>query len=244
MESVTWRRASVLEVRPENPAAHSLVLDIAGWPGHRPGQHLDVRLTAEGGYQASRSYSIATPAAGSHVTLTVVRVPNGEVSPYLVDEARPGDQFEVRGPIGGYFVWEAGQGGPLLLVAGGSGAVPLMCMLRGRAEAGSQVPTTLLYSLRDEEAGLYLAELRAMAANDPAFTLTLTYTRTAPAGWRGRTGRVDAQMIADAAPSGRPELLSYVCGPTPFVEAVAGELVALGFAPLKVKTERFGPTGG
>ncbi len=222
----------------------SLVLAVPGWPGHRAGQHVDVRLTAEDGYQAQRSYSIASaPEDGERMVVTVERVEDGEVSPYLLDEVRPGDRLELRGPIGGYFVWEAWMTDPLLLVAGGSGICPLMAMLRHRAAASSAVPARLVCSARSLEDVIYRAELERLAAGD-GLEMTLTLTRSQPAGWTGFRRRVDSEMLAQVAwpPERRP--LAYVCGPTPFVETVAASLVALGHAGDRIRTERFGPTGG
>jgi ferredoxin-NADP reductase len=235
----------------ETATARTLVLDVPGWRGHRAGQHVDVRLTAEDGYQAQRSYSIASPpeqpAGAPRLTLTVERLPDGEVSPYLVDELRPGDQLELRGPIGGYFVWEAALGGPLLLVAGGSGVVPLMAMLRHRAATGSTAPACLLYSSRSDEEIIYRAELERLATGGSAARGALrvvhTLTRTQPPGWAGYSRRVDRDMLAEVAwpPAERPHV--FVCGPTGLVEAAAAALVDLGHEPARVKTERFGPTG-
>ena len=240
---LTWRLARVAGTRPEAAGCATLALEVPGWPGHRPGQHVDVRLTAEDGYQAQRSYSIASAPDGELVELTVERIDDGEVSPYLVDELRPGDLLELRGPVGGYFVWEPRLGGPLLLVSGGSGVVPLMAMLRQRAAAGSRVPARLLHSSRTFEGILYREELRRLAAADPDLRVTHTLTRARPPGWNGYARRIDAAMLAEVAwpPGDRP--LAYVCGPTRLVEAVANALVELGHDPGRVRTERFGPTG-
>jgi len=221
----------------------TLRLESEAWPGHLPGQHVDVRLTAEDGYQAQRSYSIAsTPAAGS-LALTVEEIAGGEVSPYLSEELRSGDRLELRGPIGGYFTWTEANGGPLLLVAGGSGVAPLMSMLRYRATIGSAIPATLLYSSRSWDEIIYREELERLSA-DPAVRVIHTLTRLHPDGWDGYTRRVDAAMLEDAAGEPEPGRLAYVCGPTQLVENVASDLVALGYPPTRVKTERFGPTGG
>ena len=228
----------------ETPRVSSLVLAVPGWPGHRAGQHVDVRLTAEDGYQAERSYSIASPPEdGDRMVLTVERVEGGEVSPYLIDELRRGDRLELRGPIGGYFVWEASLTDPLLLVAGGSGICPLMAMLRHRAASSSVVPTRLVYSARSLADVIYRAELDRLAGGE-GLRVVLTLTRDRPADWTGFARRVDAEMLAEVAwpPERRP--LAFVCGPTPFVESVAGSLVALGHTAERIKTERFGPTGG
>jgi ferredoxin-NADP reductase len=219
----------------ETPTVRTLVLDVPGWSGHRAGQHVDVRLTAEDGYQAERSYSLASPP-GEAPALTVERLEDGEVSPYLVDEVVAGDRFELRGPIGGYFVWEAdGSPDPLLLVAGGSGVVPLMAMLRHRADVGSEVPAKLLYSARTLEDVIYREELDQVGAE-----VALTLTREQPPGWTGYARRVDAELLREVAfpPEQNPRV--FVCGPTTFVEAVADALVALGHRPGRIRTERFG----
>ena len=242
---LAWRVARVLEVREETPRARTLVLDVPQWPGHRAGQHVDVRLVAEDGYQAQRSYSIASPPEERTVALTVERLDDGEVSPYLV-ELRPGDGLEVRGPIGGYFVWQLAVGGPLLLVAGGSGIAPLMAMLRhhARADASARaaVPVRVLYSARAPEEVIYRAELEQLATQ-PLVEVVLTFTRNAPHGWTGYRRRIDRAMLEAVSwpPSAAPH--AYVCGPTSLVESVATLLVELGHPPSRVWTERFGPTG-
>ena len=227
---------------PETPRARTLVLDVEGWPGHRAGQHVDVRLTAEDGYQASRSYSIAS-APGDAPAITVERLPNGEVSPYLVDTAEPGDAFEVRGPVGGHFVWDEDDGGPLLLAAGGSGIVPLMAMLRHRAAIASTVPAKLLYSSRTIDDIIYRDELERLRATDDGLEVVQTLTRERAEGWTGHTGRIDEALLAEVAWPPEQQPLVFVCGPTGFVEAVADGLVRLGHVPARVKTERFGATG-
>jgi ferredoxin-NADP reductase len=212
--------------------------------GHRAGQHVDVRLTAEDGYQAERSYSIASPPEEApHITLTVERLDDGEVSPYLTEELRIGDKLELRGPIGGYFVWEAQMGGPLLLVAGGSGIVPLMAMLRHRAAVGSTVATRLLYSSRSLEDVIYRDELDHLLKSSPMLEVVQTLTRAQPPGWTGYARRIDTQMLRDVAWPADQHPLAYICGPTPFVETAAASLVTLGHEPTRIKTERFGPTG-
>ncbi len=239
-----WRLADVVEVVVETPRTKSLVLEVPGWEGHRAGQHVDVRLTAPDGYQAQRSYSIASAPEDERFVLTVDRLDDGEVSPYLTEVLMAGDKLELRGPIGGYFVWEEGDGGPLLLVGGGSGVVPLMAMLRHRAAVGSEVPTRLLYSSRSYEEIIYRKELENLAARDGSLEVFHTLTRTRPEGWSGYDRRIDARMLAEVgwAPDESP--LAFVCGPTPLVEAAGAALVGLGHDPAWVKTERFGATGG
>ena len=249
---IAWRLAAVADVVSETPRVRTLVFDVPGWPSHRAGQHVDVRLTAEDGYQAQRSYSIASAPEDARVALTVERLDDGEVSPYLTDELRVGDKLELRGPIGGYFVWDVRLGGPLLLVGGGSGIVPLMAMLRHRAvalgtgepDARHHVPARLLYSSRRWDEVIYRDELARLVEDDPTLEVTLTLTREPPQGWTGFRRRIDRMMLAEVAwpPAERPHV--FVCGPTPLVEAVAAALVALGHDPARVKTERFGPTGG
>jgi ferredoxin-NADP reductase len=217
----------------------TLVLDVPDWPGHLAGQHVDVRLTADDGYQAQRSYSIASAPESPRLELTVEELPDGEVSPYLVEDAQPGDQFEVRGPIGGYFTWTAAQGGPLLLVAGGSGVVPLMAMVRHRGAAGSDADARMLLSVKTRADIIYRDELAASGV-----ALHVTLTREAPEGWPGSTRRIDLDMLREVGPPPEAEPRVYVCGPTPFVEEAARLLVALGHAPAAVRTERFGNTGG
>jgi ferredoxin-NADP reductase len=240
---LSWRLATVAEVRPETPRVVTLALEVPGWDGHLPGQHVDVRLTAEDGYQAERAYSIASAPGGELVELGVERIDDGEVSPYLTGELRQGDLLELRGPIGGYFVWEPDRGGPLLLVGGGSGVVPLMAMLRHRAASGSRVPARLLYSSRTLEDVIFREELARLAEAGDGLAVTHTLTRAQPPGWAGYGRRIDAAMLEEVGwpPGERP--LAYVCGPTRLVEAVAGQLVALGHDPARVRTERFGPTG-
>jgi ferredoxin-NADP reductase len=239
---LSWLVAEVVDVVVETARVKTIAFDVPGWPGHRAGQHVDVRLTAEDGYQAQRSYSIASPPDASRIELTVERLDDGEVSPYLTDELREGDQIELRGPVGGYFVWEPSQGGPLLLVAGGSGVVPLMAMLRARENAESNAETRLLLSSRGWDDVIYRAELERLDVD--GLTVVHTLTRTQPPSWTGYARRVDAEMLAEVGPDPTERPLVYVCGPTPFVEAVAEALVRLGHAPQNVKTERFGPTGG
>ncbi len=239
---LTWQLAEVVGVLTETPRVKTIAFDVADWAGHRAGQHVDVRLTAEDGYQAERSYSIASAPNGTRLDLTVVRIADGEVSPYLADELKPGDRIELRGPVGGYFVWEPPQGGPLLLVAGGSGIAPLMAMIRLRAAAGSAVDTRLLFSSHGWDDIIYRDELERLNGN--GLTVVHTLTSSQPPGWTGYARLVDAEMLAEVGPSPAERPRVYVCGPTPFVEAVAEALVHLGHAPQGIRTERFGPTGG
>jgi ferredoxin-NADP reductase len=227
-------------VTTETPSVRTIGLDVPSWPGHQAGQHLDVRLTAEDGYSAERSYSIAA-AADDPVAITVERLDDGEVSPYLTEDVRVGDELEIRGPVGGYFVWEKDDGGPLLLVAGGSGIVPLRAILRQRQHSGSDVPVKLLYSARTPAELIYRDEL---AGYRDGAEIIYTLTREQPAGWTGYARRVDRALLAETAWPGGKNPLAFVCGPTSFVEIVAGGLVALGYEPGRIKTERFGGMGG
>ena len=241
---LTWQLGEVVAAQAETARTKSITLALPTWMGHRAGQHVDVRLTAEDGYQAERSYSIASPPQEEQrVTLTVERLDDGEVSPYLVDELRISDKLELRGPIGGYFVWEARMGGPLLLIAGGSGIVPLMAMLRHRAAVGSTVPTRLLYSSRSYEDVIYRDELDRLVRNSTMLEVMHTLTRVQPPGWTGYHRRIDTEMLREVAWSPDQYPLAFICGPTPFVETAAASLVALGNEPGRIKTERFGPTG-
>lgn len=237
-----WLVATVAETVPETARAVTLRLDVPDWPGHRAGQHVDVRLTAEDGYSAQRSYSIASPPGSDRLELTVDRIDDGEVSPYLTIVADVGDQFELRGPIGGWFVWDDTDTAPVLLVGGGSGVVPLRAMLHHHAASASTAAMHLVYSARGLGDVIYRQELETLASARRAVTVALT--RDAPPGWTGHRGRVDAGLLAQVGwpPSVQPTC--YVCGPTPFVEAVAGTLVGLGHEPGRIRTERFGPTGG
>ena len=237
---IAWRVATVRAVVEETPHARSLVFEVPGWPGHRAGQHVDVRLTAEDGYQAERSYSVASAPEDPDVVLTVERIDDGEVSPYLTEEVRAGDQLELRGPIGGHITWRAEQGGPLLLVGGGSGLVPLMAMLRHHAAQGSDADARLLLSAGRAEDVLYRDELGRLESA----AVHITLTRGAPPGWTGWTRRVDAEMLRAVGPAPSAAVRAFVCGPTPFVEAAADHMLALGHAPAAIHTERFGPTGG
>jgi ferredoxin-NADP reductase len=239
---LNWLQAEVADTVAETPRTKTIGFDVPGWPGHRAGQHVDVRLTAEDGYQAERSYSIASAPDATHMELTVERLDDGEVSPYLTDVLREGDRIELRGPVGGYFVWEPALGGPVLLVGGGSGVVPLMAMIRHRAAAGSDAEMRLLFSSRSWEDVIYRDELERLAGG--GLTVLHTLTRSQPDGWSGYTRRVDKQMLDEVGPPPSERPLVFVCGPTPFVEAVATALVQLGHEPNRIRTERFGPTGG
>jgi ferredoxin-NADP reductase len=230
----------VVAVRRETPSARTLVLDVPDWPGHLAGQHVDIRLTAEDGYMAQRSFSIASAADSTHVELTVQSVSGGEVSTYLVDEVRPGDQMELRGPIGGYFIWRSEQQQPVLLLAGGSGLVPLMSMIRTRSAAGAATPMRLIYSVRSVTDVLYAAELRDRADHDVGLTATIIYTRGAPDGSPRPAGRIDAAVLSELAWRVDGQPLNYLCGPTAFVERMADLLVAAGHPPVRIRTERFG----
>ena len=232
----------MLELVEETARTKSIVLELPDWVGHRAGQHVDVRLTAEDGYQTQRSYSIASAPEDGDLVLTVERLDDGEVSPYLTDVLRPGDTLELRGPIGGYFVWEQSFGGPLLLVGGGSGVVPLRSILRHHQAIESAVPVRLLYSARSLSEVIYREELMRIGADD-VIDIRFTLTRERPNGWRGYSRRIDQELLGEVSwpPSERP--LVYVCGPTGFVEATASAFVALGHEPGRIRTERFGPTG-
>jgi len=244
LERLTWQLGEVVATQQETAQTKSITLALTNWKGHRPGQHVDVRLTADDGYQVERSYSIASaPEQAQQLTLTIERLSDGEVSPYLVDELRIGDKLELRGPIGGYFVWEARMGGPLLLVAGGSGIVPLMAMLRHHAAVGSTVATRLLYSSRSLEDVIYCDELDQLMKSSTMLEVVQTLTRTQPPGWTGHSRRIDTQMLREVAWSVDQRPLTFLCGPTPFVETAAASLVELGHEPGRIKTERFGPTG-
>jgi ferredoxin-NADP reductase len=238
-----WRVATVTAVRAETARVRTLVLAVPGWPGHLAGQHVVVRLTSEDGYEAQRSYSIASAPGAPLLELTVERIDDGEVSPYLVDEARPGDRFELRGPIGGYFVWRPADAAPLFLVAGGSGVVPLMAMMRERAAAGVAPPAHLVLSSRTLADVIYRDELARLASRGDGLTVVHTLTRAAPSGWTGARGRIDRALLA-AGPTADARPQVFVCGPSGLVESAARTLVALGHEPARVKTERFGPSGG
>jgi len=239
---LSWQPAEVAKIVAETARTKTIVFDVPGWPGHLAGQHVDVRLTAEDGYQAERSYSIASAPDGTHIELTVERLDDGEVSPYLTDELQPGDRIELRGPVGGYFVWQPAEGGPVLLVGGGSGVVPLMAMIRSRSANGSAAEMRLLLSSRNWDDVIYRDELERSAGG--GLRVVHTLTRSQPPGWTGYGRRVDAEMLTEVGPGPEQQPRAYVCGPTPFVETVATALVQLGHRPDRIKTERFGATGG
>jgi ferredoxin-NADP reductase len=239
---IPWREARIAAIRRETPRVVTLALDAPGWPGHRPGQHVDVRLTAEDGYQAQRSYSIASGPEDGRLALTVERIDDGEVSPYLTGVLQEGDEIELRGPIGGHFVWTPPAQAPLLLVAGGSGIVPLMAMLRRRSAGGHSGPAVLIYSSRSEEDVIYRGELEDMAAADPTLRVVHTLTRVQPVGWAGPARRIDAAMLDAEGVRLLPAPDAFVCGPSGMVEAASCALVALGVPPERIRTERFGPT--
>jgi len=243
-QSLDWQIAAVKAVRPETRRVRTLTLALPNWAPHRAGQHYDLRLTAEDGYQAQRSYSIASePERAGEIDLTVEKIDDGEVSPYLHDVLAPGDQVEVRGPIGGYFVWEAGRSESLLLIGGGSGVVPLMSMLRHRAAAGAKAPTRLLYSSRTFDDIIYYHELERLSQAGDGLEVFHTLTRARPDGWRGYARRIDQAMLGEVArPLGRAVQV-YICGPTLLVEAAADGLVQLGVPASQIRTERFGPSG-
>jgi len=240
---LTWQLGRVVELVAETDRTRSISLDLPDWQGHRAGQHVDVRLMADDGYQAQRSYSIASSPEDDNVVLTVERLDDGEVSPYLVDELRIGDELELRGPVGGYFVWEHSLGGPLLLVGGGSGVAPLRSMLRHHRALDSSVPTRLLYSTRSFRDMIYREELMQTGA-DAVIDIRFSLTREQPEGWDGYSRRIDREMLAEVAWPASERPLVYVCGPTGFAETAANALVALGHEPDRIRTERFGPSGG
>lgn len=243
-DRLIWRVARLADAWDETPTARTIVFDVPGWPGHLAGQHVDVRLTAEDGYSTQRSYSIAAPADGDRVELTVQRVDDGEVSPYLTEVISTGNPVEIRGPVGGWFVWHPAELRPVLLVAGGSGIVPLMAMIRARDAAGGRVPFRLIYSVRTPEERYYAAELRRFTRAGNGVDIAYVYTRAAPEGWPRPLGRIGLDDIAEHGWPPDFEPLCFVCGPTGFVETVASILSALGHDPSSIKTERFGPTGG
>ena len=241
--AIGWQLATVTAIRDETPTVRTFTLGLPGWSGHRAGQHVDLRLTAADGYSVERSYSIASePEQAAEVDITVERIEGGEVSPFLHEVVVPGDRLEVRGPIGGYFVWEAALGGPLLLVAGGSGVVPLMAMARHRARTGMTIPARLLFSSRGFDEIIYREELDRLAAGD-GFGVSHTLTRQQPPGWTGYARRIDEQMLGEVLEPLGTATRAYACGPTALVEVAANALVRLGLPPDRIRTERFGPTG-
>jgi len=244
-QTLNWQIASITAIKPETANVKSFTLTLPAWMRHRAGQHYDIRLTAEDGYQAQRSYSIASePEREGELDITVERINDGEVSTYMHDVLVPGDHIEARGPIGGYFVWEAAMDEPLLLIAGGSGVVPLMSMIRHRAAAGAKNPASLLYSSRGFEEIIYYQELEKLRAADQGLQVFHSLTRSQPPGWKGYARRIDPDMLKEVAePLGR-SVQAYVCGPTLLVEAVANTLLTIGIKSDRIRTERFGPTGG
>jgi len=243
--SLEWQLATVTAIRSETEKVKSFTFALPGWTRHRAGQHYDIRLTAADGYRAQRSYSIASePERTGEIDLTIERVEGGEVSVFMHEVVAVGDRIEVRGPIGGYFVWEAATGGPLLLVAGGSGVVPLMSMLRHRAAARSTAPARLLYSSRTYDDVIYREELDRLKAAGDSFEVFHTLTRAQPAGWTGFARRIDARMLSDVSQAFGAKALTFICGPTPLVESAANGLLKLGLKAERIKTERFGPSGG
>jgi ferredoxin-NADP reductase len=242
--ALEWQAGTVTAIHPETGQTKSFILRLPKWMAHRPGQHYDIRLTATDGYQTQRSYSIASPPERvGELEITVERIPDGEVSPYMHDVLMLGDQLEVRGPIGGYFVWQVALGGPLLLVAGGSGVVPLMAMLRHRAAQRATIPARILYSSRTPDDVIYKDELEGLAGKDPAVEVFFTYTRQTPEGWTGYRRRIDAAMLGEVIKPFGNAPHTYVCGPTVLVENVANVLVQMGLPTERIRTERFGPTG-
>jgi ferredoxin-NADP reductase len=240
---LTWRVATLAEARMETSSARTLVFDVPGWPGHLPGQHVDVRLTAPDGYSAQRSYSIASAwSPGGRVELTVQRVPDGEVSTYLTDTLEVGSAVELRGPVGGWFVWKAEKAGPVLLVAGGSGVVPLMSMIRARGDMRGRQPFRLIYSVRTPADACYAEELARRVRDDPGLDVRYVYTRETPPGWPDPPKRLGVATLNTYGwpPDFAPDC--FVCGPTSFVETAADILVALGHDPSRIRTERFGGT--
>jgi ferredoxin-NADP reductase len=243
LRRLNWTLGEVVELRDETPRVRSIILDVPGWPGHLAGQHVDIRLTAADGYQAQRSYSIASAPEDGHLMLTVERLTDGEASSYLVGELRVGDELELRGPLGGYFVWNVDRGGPLLLIGGGSGIVPLMSMIRHRATRPT-IPARLLYSSRAWEEIIFREELALFSDRADGLDVFHTLTRTHPRDWGGFTRRIDAQMLSETAWPPSVRAATYVCGPSGFVETVSRTLVLQGHDPITIRTERFGPTGG
>jgi ferredoxin-NADP reductase len=244
LRRLEWRLGEVRDTVMETYRVKSLILSVAGWQGHLPGQHIDIRLTAESGYQAQRSYSIASAPEDELLAISVERVKDGEVSPYLVDELRAGDKLELRGPISGHFTWTTALGGPLCLIAGGAGITPLMAMLRHRQKQASRVPTLLIYSSRSGDDIIYREEIEDMARNEPHLRVRHALTRAYPNDWAGHRGRIDRTFLAATVFPAEQVPAIYICGPSAFVESVSGLLVELGYEPLSILTERFGPSGG
>jgi ferredoxin-NADP reductase len=246
-QPLKWQIGTVVDTRQETPMVKSFILDLPDWRTHLAGQRVDVRLTAEDGYEVQRSYSIASAPEDKRLMLTIERIEDGEVSPYLTEELRIGDKIELRGPIGGYFVWNArdakNNDSPLFLIAGGSGIVPLMAMIRHRANSASKVPTRLLYSSRSFEDVIYREELNHLSASDSSLRVFHTITRQQPENWTGYRRRIDEAMLAETAFHSSQKPLAFACGPTALVEAVATYLLELGYESERIKTERFGPTG-
>jgi len=240
---IEWQIGRVQAIVAETSRVKSIVLQHTRRPGHRPGQHVDIRLTADGGYRAERSYSIASPPAEHLITLTVERIEDGEVSSYLLDELQIGDPLEFRGPIGGHFIWNQAANRPLCLVAGGSGITPLMAMLRHRRASRDPIPASLIYSVRSLDDIIYRDELDAMTDGDADLRLVYALTRACPGNWSGHRGRIDQLLLAESSFAREENPLFFVCGPTGFVESISSKLVKLGFDPLAIKTERFGPSG-
>ncbi len=240
---LSWHSATVVERRQETETASTLVLDIAGWPGHKAGQHVDVRLRSDDGYTAVRTYSIASAPDAERVELTIELMPEGEVSPYLVETIDAGSPLEVLGPIGGWFVWEPALTDPVQLIAGGSGIVPIMAMIRTRKQAGRTVPFRLIYSVRAPQAIIYANELERLASENGGPAVTFAYTRATPPDWPAKPKRIDAELIGSAALTADQKPIAYICGATSFVEAASGLLTEAGYEPSRIKTERFGPTG-
>ena len=238
-----WRVGTVVALYDETASARTLTLEVPDWPGHVAGQHVDVRLTAPDGYSAARSYSIASaPNSEKWLPITVDRLPNGEVSPYLTQELAVGDRLELRGPIGGWFVWRSEQMGPVQLIAGGSGIVPLMAMIRSRASSGSAAPFRLMYSVREPASVFYGEELRTLADRG-IVRITHVYTRAVPQDWPLPPGRINADLIASATWPSTVAPTCYVCGPTSLVEVASGLLTVSGHSAQRIRTERFGATG-
>jgi ferredoxin-NADP reductase len=240
---LVWHVAEVAAIKTETLRVKTLCLRVPDWPGHKAGQHVDIRLTAEDGYQAQRSYSISSPPEASLVDLTVETIEQGEVSPYLTGEVRVGDRFELRGPIGGFFVWTGAKPGSLLLIGGGSGIAPLMAMLRHRKIAGHASPATLIYSSRSFDEIIFREELEQLTEIDPTLRVVHTLTRSSPPGWKGFVRRIDARMLDETGIAAQADAGAFICGPTGLVESAAQALVSLGVAPARIRTERFGPSG-